>query len=110
MESRSSLAPAYGRRKWAVVEVRPQPGRALRSLARRSHSESADCISSRFCRRPILSKDSISAPATRGVTSLFARLERVQHEPVAQSSLRVILAQIERAERKCIDSRLAEAA
>ncbi|MFZ1927373.1 MAG: hypothetical protein WAU42_14695 [Solirubrobacteraceae bacterium] len=56
-----------------------------------------------------MSKDT-PAPATSGVASLCARLERVQREPVAQSSLRVIVAQIERAERKCIGVHLAEAA
>jgi hypothetical protein len=53
-----------------------------------------------------LSKDT-PAPASSGVASLCARLERVQHERVAQNSIRVIVAQIERAERKCLGVRLA---
>ena len=103
---RSSLAPAYRAAEVGGSRSTPAIRSALGSLTRLFHRESADCTASSH-RGPFLPKDT-AMPSD--VASLCTRLERVQNEPGAQSHLRVIVAQLERAERKCTLPQLVAAA
>jgi hypothetical protein len=104
---RSSLAPAYraaevgGSRSTPAIRSAP----ALSDTTVPPRERGLHLV--QLLKGPILPKDT-AKPS--GVTSLCARLERVQNERDAQSHLRVIVAQIERAERKCILPQLASAA